>query len=317
VAIVHAESASQSVAPSVTSVANSDGSPAISAKILAGLTNKWQNRLAIELEPRGILQELVVSVLARNAATMDFGAAAEAAALDVAAQNAAALRLLGGIAANESALVAAMSSDHVRRASRYRSQQERAFFAATKVWTCLASAKNQTAIVSLFASEDACIDYLADWQSDQQWICPSCGDNRRWPLRGRAKFQCSCSQFSIRHGTLFAGSRVPLLGWFDLITALVIDPSRKAKDLANQVRVVRLATLRPMIEKILTALSSPTADQELAGLPAYIAQRLLQVYAPRGAASLPGETPDGASVAANAPDFQEKNDACGPPRQPR
>ena len=68
---------------------------------------------------------------------------------------------------------------------------------------------------SQFSSEAACLDYLIGMRWPSGFICPSCKGQKAWRT-GRVLFHCAgCGrQTSITAGTVFQGTRKPLLMWF-------------------------------------------------------------------------------------------------------
>ncbi len=66
-----------------------------------------------------------------------------------------------------------------------------------------------------FVTETACIEYLESLRWPDGPICPRCG-KEAYALNSRRIYKCgSClRQFSIRTGTLFDSSRIPLQKWF-------------------------------------------------------------------------------------------------------
>jgi hypothetical protein len=277
-----------------------------------------KQRLSAELVPQGLIQEIIVSTMANHAAGMELAAAAESATWEFAADNAKLIEVLGGATADKSTLIAAMGSEHVLRANRYRLQQERAFFNALRIWNGIKSPFANAPKVSLFADEDACVEYLARWQAGRPWVCGACGGRERWRLATRGKFECRCGQQqSVREGTLFARSHTPLLAWFDLTTALVIGPASKASEVAKQLRSVRLGTVRGMLKKVRAALAAPDAEQHLAGLPAHVERHLREVYAGGAQAPFSPSAGDDASAITDRRVFSGSVVGSPFPRRPR
>lgn len=66
-----------------------------------------------------------------------------------------------------------------------------------------------------FVTETACIDYLECLRWPDGPVCPRCG-KEAYALNSRRIYKCSSClrQFSIRTGTLFDSSRIPLQKWF-------------------------------------------------------------------------------------------------------
>jgi transposase-like protein len=69
-----------------------------------------------------------------------------------------------------------------------------------------------------FATEEACRDYLIRLRWPSGFRCPACGHEKAWP-RADGLFECGgCGhKTSVKAGTIFAGSRQPLVLWFRAI----------------------------------------------------------------------------------------------------
>src|SRR3989344_4013091 len=81
---------------------------------------------------------------------------------------------------------------------------------------------NLISFTKQFPNEDACIDYLAKLRWDNNPICPICGSTEAYSVPSRHIFKCKdCrNQFSVRKGTIFEESRIPLQKWFYAIYLL-------------------------------------------------------------------------------------------------
>ena len=66
-----------------------------------------------------------------------------------------------------------------------------------------------------FPNEEACVAYLLRLRWPRGFICPSCGDSKRW-LTARRQIRCAICQrqTSVTAGTIFEGTRKPLRIWF-------------------------------------------------------------------------------------------------------
>lgn len=68
-----------------------------------------------------------------------------------------------------------------------------------------------------FSNEQACIEWLLEkrWGKDKA-ICPDCNSENHCKHNTRSIFTClDCKkQYSVRMGTIFEGSRLPLFKWF-------------------------------------------------------------------------------------------------------
>jgi transposase-like protein len=69
-----------------------------------------------------------------------------------------------------------------------------------------------------FSNEQACRDFLANerWGSSDQAICPHCRCTNTYKYEDGKLFKCAeCKkQFTVRIGTIFEDSRIPLIKWF-------------------------------------------------------------------------------------------------------
>jgi hypothetical protein len=276
--------------------AGHDQPTAASALDLVARTDHYQACLAVELKPDGVLQAILVSQLARHAAGLEFAAAAEAATVRHAARNPEAAKLFGTAKPSDAPFLAAMSSVLVSNASRHQARHQRGFYAALR-GLAESSARTQPASAAqrcseLFVDEESCTAYLAAWHQTQDWHCPACGSEQRYFLPSRSVLECACrSQISLREGTVFARTKLPLLAWFQVVVALVMNERITTTELAITVRVVRRGTLRKMRARVLQALAAPHADQTLAGLPGYVAEHLCQVSRGTASAARRGHAP--------------------------
>ena len=69
-----------------------------------------------------------------------------------------------------------------------------------------------------FKNEQTCINFLikARWGSKKNICCPRCNHNKVYIFKNNKTFKCTkcLKQFSIRIGTIFEGSNIPLYKWF-------------------------------------------------------------------------------------------------------
>lgn len=71
-------------------------------------------------------------------------------------------------------------------------------------------------LMDAFPDEQTCIDHLRAIRWKDGEFCPYCGDNRVYHFSDRKTFKCgACRQrFSIKVGTIFADTKLPLRKWF-------------------------------------------------------------------------------------------------------
>lgn len=97
------------------------------------------------------------------------------------------------------------------------------------------SAVNLVNLIERFGSEDKCRDYLEALRWPDGVTCPRCQSKKICRIHKRHQFDCdSCRyQFSVRVGTVFHDSHLPLWKWF-LATYMMVE-SKKGMS-ANQLR---------------------------------------------------------------------------------
>jgi transposase-like protein len=69
-----------------------------------------------------------------------------------------------------------------------------------------------------FSTEEACREYLFQLRWPDGFRCPACGHSKAWKLKG-GLFRCTACghKTSVIAGTLFEGTRKPLVSWFRVI----------------------------------------------------------------------------------------------------
>lgn len=94
---------------------------------------------------------------------------------------------------------------------------------------------NLIKLVEMFHSEDACADYLEQLRWPDGVACLRCGSKGVARIHTRDQYDCnSCRyRFSIRAGTIFHDSHLPLWKWF--LTAYMMIESKKGVS-ANQIK---------------------------------------------------------------------------------
>jgi transposase-like protein len=90
-------------------------------------------------------------------------------------------------------------------------------------------AMNLPKLIESFGTEDKCHEYLEDLRWPQGVKCPRCGNRSISRIEKRRQFECnerSCRyQFSVRVGTIFDRSHLPLWKWF--LAIYLIGESKK------------------------------------------------------------------------------------------
>ena len=97
-------------------------------------------------------------------------------------------------------------------------------------------------LTEAFPTEKSCIEHLARLRWPRGVICPLCGESRQFYTVRSVKYKCAdCKkEFSVRKGTIFEESRLPLRKWF--IAAWLMSSHRKgipSTELAREIGVTQ------------------------------------------------------------------------------
>ena len=114
-----------------------------------------------------------------------------------------------------------------------------------------------------FASEAACLDYLAASRWPEGFVCPACGGRRAWVLERRHLWECAdChSQTSVTAGTVMHGTRTPLRLWFWAAYLVATHhPGVSAKQLQRQLGLSRYETAWLILQKLRRAMVAPERE---------------------------------------------------------
>jgi len=120
---------------------------------------------------------------------------------------------------------------------------------------------------SRFASEEACLEYLAEMRWPGGFVCPSCGGRKAWKT-GRLLFHCAgCGhQVSVTAGTVFQGTRKPLKMWFRAMWWVTSQKNgASAKGLQQSLGLGSYQTAWAWLHKLRRAMVRPDRDR-LSGL---------------------------------------------------
>jgi ISXO2-like transposase domain/Transposase zinc-ribbon domain len=114
-----------------------------------------------------------------------------------------------------------------------------------------------------FATEAACLDYLAASRWPEGFACPGCGGRRAWVLERRHLWECAeChQQTSVTAGTVMHGTRTPLRGWFWAAYLVATHhPGISAKQLQRQLGLSRYETAWLILQKLRRAMVAPERE---------------------------------------------------------
>jgi len=120
-----------------------------------------------------------------------------------------------------------------------------------------------------FATEQDCVQHLAEQRWAVGFACPRCGHDQFWHLTKRGLFDCKqCRhQTSVTAGTIFHKTRTPLLKWYWLLYPMAMD--KVGVSVAEMQRIPEIRhykTAWMMGHKIRKAMGDRDARYRLAGL---------------------------------------------------
>jgi hypothetical protein len=111
-----------------------------------------------------------------------------------------------------------------------------------------------------FATEGACLAYLAASRWPHGFVCPGCGGGEAWVLARRHLWECAeCRlQTSVTAGTVMHGTRTPLRTWFWAAYLVASHhPGISAKQLQRQLGLSRYETAWLILQKLRRAMVAP------------------------------------------------------------
>lgn len=114
-----------------------------------------------------------------------------------------------------------------------------------------------------FATEAACLEYLAASRWPDGFVCPGCGARTAWVLERRRLWQCSdCRlQTSVTAGTVMHKTHLPLRVWFWAAYLVATHhPGISAKQLQRQLGLSRYETAWLVLQKLRRAMIAPERD---------------------------------------------------------
>lgn len=114
-----------------------------------------------------------------------------------------------------------------------------------------------------FPTEEACQEYLYQIRWPQGFICPRCGHQELWSSK-IDRYRCRHCEYrvSIKVGTIFHGSRIPLRIWFRAIWQVVSQKNGiSALGLQRVLGLTRYETTWNMLHRLRTAMVRPDRDR--------------------------------------------------------
>jgi transposase-like protein len=114
-----------------------------------------------------------------------------------------------------------------------------------------------------FASEAACLEYLAASRWPEGFVCPGCAGRAAWVLERRHLWECAAcaQQTSVTAGTVMHGTRTSLRLWFWAAYLVATHhPGISAKQLQRQLGLTRYETAWLILHKLRRAMVAPERE---------------------------------------------------------
>lgn len=114
-----------------------------------------------------------------------------------------------------------------------------------------------------FATEEACLDYLANLRWGEGFHCPRCQHDQAWKLKSGLWECASCGhQTSVTAGTIFQNTRKPLVLWFRVIWWVTSQKTgASALGLQRAIDIGCYKTAWTWLHKLRRAMVRPGRDQ--------------------------------------------------------
>lgn len=120
-----------------------------------------------------------------------------------------------------------------------------------------------------FPDDEACKKHLTQQRWPEGFVCPKCGHDDAWYLTIRKLFDCKSCRFqtSLIAGTIFEGTRTPLIKWYWLLYHMAMD--KVGVSISEMQRILEISQYRTawlMAHKVRKAMADRDARYGLAGL---------------------------------------------------
>jgi hypothetical protein len=253
------------------------GGPASRAQNLDDDLSWYWDQFALEMNPVGISERVLVKDLALRAANLaTLGEAVVAArrqTLDSVSEVVSPMMASERLQLDASCLLSSLASGRIEQLERQSLQNARVFCRGLETLRAIQERRHADEVAGApdarFASERACMSYLLRYRKKSGLLCRRCSriEVGYW-IESRRCWECrACgTQCGIRIGSVFEQSPLPLVTWFAAIRFVLLVPTLSASQLSAKIELRRIATVRSMIEKIRSALNHPDCTVQLVGL---------------------------------------------------
>ena len=129
--------------------------------------------------------------------------------------------------------------------------------------------RSLTEFQKAFPDDQSCADHLAGQRWVEGYVCPKCGHKDAWYKKKRRLFDCKKCRFqtSITAGTVFHGTKIPLIKWYWLIYHMAMNKvGVSVLEMQRILSIGQYRTIWLMAHKIRKAMAERDAKYRLAGL---------------------------------------------------
>ena len=123
-------------------------------------------------------------------------------------------------------------------------------------------------LMDAFPDEQSCVDHLRAIRWKDGEFCPHCGDNRVYHFSDRKTFKCGAcrARFSIKVGTIFEDTKLPLRKWFMAIWLITNHPKGIASTtLAKDLKITQKSAWF-VLHRLRHAAATPSFNAPLSGV---------------------------------------------------
>ena len=115
---------------------------------------------------------------------------------------------------------------------------------------------------AMFSTDEACRDYLERLRWGDGFVCPACSGTKAWRMRGGLWLCSGCRrQVSVKAGTIFQDSRLPLRLWFRAIWYVTSQKNgSSAKNIQRLLGLGSYQTAWAWLHKLRRAMVRPGRD---------------------------------------------------------
>ena len=230
-----------------------------------------------DFSPVGPVEHALARDLARKQAAMErWGLAAEASERDAVRMLPRIAAILAGndSAAADSVLATAMNSPAVERCERFSLALGKAFLRTLRKLEEVQARRRAKELTGAnvapptLLSDQACEAYVLERLRKELIPCGKCGGRKGCFLSSRRAWECTVcrTQNGLRAGTVAANSPLPLSTWLNAIRLLLWRPTLTVAELAEQLGLRRLPTVRAMASRIRDAMAADNVGALLFGL---------------------------------------------------